>query len=114
MQIAQNALLDKAWIELLPMAGTVAGLMLLTRCMTPAQLHKSLKWDIYLTIACAIGISKALENSGVAKMIATGIVDLGTHADPVFVHCSSIVTFQPQDTGKFGGHIHHLYKTREL
>jgi di/tricarboxylate transporter len=39
-------------------------------------------WDILITIACAFAISKAMENSGVADLLAGYIINLGHNYSP--------------------------------
>eukprot|EP01026_Neomeris_dumetosa_P046441 TRINITY_DN3953_c0_g1_i4.p1 TRINITY_DN3953_c0_g1~~TRINITY_DN3953_c0_g1_i4.p1 ORF type:complete len:658 (-),score=101.78 TRINITY_DN3953_c0_g1_i4:389-2092(-) len=55
-----------------------AGVMLATRCLSGDQARASIKWDVYITIAAAFGLSTALEKSGGAEAIADLLVDIGT------------------------------------
>ena len=41
-----------------------------------------ISWDILITIACAFAISRAMVNSGVADVIAHGIIDMSDDYGP--------------------------------
>jgi len=55
-----------AWIKLFP----------------PKKYTKYISWDILITIACAFGISKAMENSGFATVVAEGIIGMAHNLGP--------------------------------
>ena len=59
-------------------------IMAWTKIFPPKKYTKYISWDILITIACAFAISKAMENSGFASMIARHIIsmadDLGPYA----------------------------------
>lgn len=81
---------DRAWIAMAILAGMVAlatlrgemlgaaaiaaGAMVLFRCVTPSQARSSLDLSTLITIAASLGISKAVEESGLATFIGEGIV----------------------------------------
>jgi di/tricarboxylate transporter len=46
--------------------------------LTQQEVRDSINWEIYVTIAGAFGIGKALVNSGVAGGVATGLASVGT------------------------------------
>lgn len=49
----------------------------------PARKYtKFISWDILITIACAFAISKAIENSGLARMAAGGIISMSETSSP--------------------------------
>ena len=48
----------------------VAGLMLITRCISAGDARRSVQWDVLLTIVAAFGIGAGLEKSGAAHAIA--------------------------------------------
>eukprot|EP01025_Chloroclados_australasicus_P010269 TRINITY_DN140_c1_g1_i2.p1 TRINITY_DN140_c1_g1~~TRINITY_DN140_c1_g1_i2.p1 ORF type:complete len:897 (-),score=140.21 TRINITY_DN140_c1_g1_i2:813-3503(-) len=54
-----------------------AAVMLFTKCLSGDQARNSIKWDVYITIAAAFGVSNALEDSGGAKAIANLLVSIG-------------------------------------
>ena len=53
-----------------------AGLMILTGCCSANQAEKSLDLTVILTIAASFALGMALEKTGVAKYLASNIVDL--------------------------------------
>ncbi|QDU31187.1 Sodium-dependent dicarboxylate transporter SdcS [Anatilimnocola aggregata] len=66
-------------IEVLPVvvaAFLVAGLMILTRCLSVENARKSINWEVLLAIAAAFALGKALEVSGAAKQVADGLLSL--------------------------------------
>jgi len=60
-------------------------LMLITRCVTVNQAKRSLDMNVLVTIACAFGISKGLQNSGAAAAIADFLINLVKGFGPVGV-----------------------------
>jgi di/tricarboxylate transporter len=64
-------------LEILPVvvaAFLVAGLMILTRCVSVENARKSINWEVLLAIAAAFALGKALEASGSAKSVADGLL----------------------------------------
>ncbi len=55
----------------------VAGLMMLTRCISVGEARRSVSLDVLLIIAAAFGLGSALEASGAAASIAHVLVDAG-------------------------------------
>lgn len=51
-------------------------IMAWTKIFPPKKYTKYISWDILITIACAFAISKALENSGLASLIATHVISM--------------------------------------
>jgi len=54
-----------------------AALMLLTGCINVAQAHRSLDLPVLITIAGSFALGAALAKTGVAALLASGIVSLG-------------------------------------
>lgn len=52
-----------------------AAVLLLTRTVTPTEARRSIEMNVLIVIACAFGISKALDKTGVASFLAGAIVD---------------------------------------
>ncbi|MBI1369277.1 MAG: SLC13 family permease [Planctomycetes bacterium] len=84
---------DRAWIALLIMAGMVfiaamgwvdmiqaaliAGLaMIATRCCNASGARRSIDWQLLIVIATALGLGRAVEVSGAAKVIAHHVIGL--------------------------------------
>lgn len=57
-------------------------IMAWTHIFPPRKYTKYISWDILITIACAFAISKAMENSGVADLLAGYIIRLGHDHGP--------------------------------
>ena len=60
-------------------------IMAWTHIFPPRKYTKYISWDILITIACAFAISKAMENSGVADMLAGHIIELGHNHGPYVI-----------------------------
>ena len=52
-----------------------AAVLLLTRTVTPTEARRSIEMNVLIVIACAFGISKALDKTGAASYLAGAIVD---------------------------------------
>lgn len=57
-------------------------IMAWTKLFPARKYTKYISWDILITIACAFAISRAMVNSGVADMIAKGIIDMSDDYGP--------------------------------
>ena len=53
-------------------------IMAWTKIFPPKKYTKYISWDILITIACAFAISKAMENSGFAALIARHIIGMSS------------------------------------
>lgn len=53
-----------------------------TRIFPPKKYTKYISWDILITIACAFAISKAMENSGFAAMLASRMISMADSMGP--------------------------------
>jgi len=53
-----------------------AVVLIFSKCISPSVAHKSVHWNVLLIIASAFGISRALENSGVAHFLADKLIFL--------------------------------------
>ncbi len=51
-----------------------ASVLLLTRTVTPTEARRSIEMNVLIVIACAFGISKALDKTGAATYIAQSII----------------------------------------
>ncbi len=52
-----------------------AGLMVATRCISSSGARRSVEWQVLVTIAAAIGVGQALDNSGIAQIVAEAIAN---------------------------------------
>lgn len=57
-------------------------IMAWTKSFPPKKYTKYISWDILITIACAFGISKALDNSGLAALIANNVISMADSFGP--------------------------------
>jgi len=55
---------------------SVAGLMIMTQCLTAAEARSALDIQLIVTIASALGLGNALWESGAAEMIADGLISV--------------------------------------
>lgn len=62
-------------LPVLVVVGTAALLLIVSNCINHKDAQTSIEWPVLLIIASAFGISKALENSGVAQFLAMEIID---------------------------------------
>jgi di/tricarboxylate transporter len=62
----------------------VAGLMMLSRCISVGDARRTVQLDVLLTIAAAFGLGRALDSSGAAASIGDLIVHLTGQGAPVF------------------------------
>ncbi|MFA6239676.1 MAG: SLC13 family permease [Candidatus Hydrogenedentales bacterium] len=67
-------LLVTEWVGTAAAAFLIAGLMILTRCISAADARESVDWQTLITIAASFGIGKGMENSGLVEHIAHGVV----------------------------------------
>ena len=70
-------------------AFVIGGLMVITRCISVSDARQSVDWQTLITIAASFGLGKAIENSGLANLIASGMyqglgaLNLGPELGPV-------------------------------
>jgi di/tricarboxylate transporter len=69
-------LMTTGWIETMTAAAMVAILMIMTGCLSAGDARRSVEWNVLITIGAAFGVGKAIENSGVAQLLASQIVGL--------------------------------------
>lgn len=66
-------------------AAVTVVLMALMKIFTPKKYTKPINWDVLITIACAIGVSRALQNSGAADFIARSTINISKGFGPLGV-----------------------------
>ena len=74
--VAMIAVYTAGVTELLVAAIFAASIMIACGALSEQEARDAIKWDVIVTIAAAFGMSKALQNSGVAGIIAKTLVDL--------------------------------------
>lgn len=60
-------------------------LMAMMKIFSPKKYTKPINWDVLITIACAFGISRALQNSGAADVIAHTTINISQEMGPLGV-----------------------------
>jgi len=75
--LAMIALYTAGVMELFTAAILAAAVMIASGTMTQQEARAAVKWDVLVCIAGAFGVSKAMQNSGVAEEIAKKLVYLG-------------------------------------
>jgi len=75
--VGMIALFTSEVLHLVVAAMIASILMVLMGVMSEDEARKSLNWNIYVTIACAFGVGKAMVASGLAESIASALVNLG-------------------------------------
>ncbi|MFB6317414.1 SLC13 family permease [Saccharicrinis sp. FJH54] len=69
-------LFDKIPLDMFFFAAMATVLMVWTRILPAQKYTKAISWDVIITIACAFGVSKALNNSGAADVVATFTINI--------------------------------------
>ena len=63
-------------LPLLPCALLAAFAMLLFRCCSPDQAMKAINWDILIVFAGSVALGLAIQKTGIAERMASGILDI--------------------------------------
>lgn len=58
------------WLPISIAAFLAAGILILTRCVSAAQAHRSVEWPLLIVIGAAFGVATAMEKTGVAAAVA--------------------------------------------
>jgi di/tricarboxylate transporter len=64
------------WLSMLNAALLAAAAMLATGCCSFGQARKSVEWNVLIVIAAALGLGRALDKTGAAETISTGMLSL--------------------------------------
>jgi di/tricarboxylate transporter len=76
--VAMVAAAGFEWLSMLN-AGLVAAVaMILTGCCTPSEARRGIEWEVLIVIGAALGLGKALDQSGVARAIASGLIGVAS------------------------------------
>jgi di/tricarboxylate transporter len=80
--VAPDSLNLKSLLPVIALIGAVA--MVGTGCLTARRAYRAIDWSILIFMIGAISLGKAMENTGVAKLVGEGLVhgliDFGPHA----------------------------------
>lgn len=81
-------------MSLLQCAFIAAAAMLIFRCCSPDQAMKAINWDILMVFAGSVVLGLAIQNTGIAQRLATGILDVcGTNPIVVMTAVCLVGTF---------------------
>ncbi len=78
-------------ITMLHAALVAAVLLVAFRCVSVEEARNAVRFDVLITIACALGICKGLQNSGVAETVAALVINAVHGIGPVGVLASVYV-----------------------
>jgi len=78
-------LLSTGFVSTVMAAFLVAGLMIITRCVSVAEARQSIDLRTLVTIAAAFGFGAALEESGLVAVVAHGVVNRADIWGPIAV-----------------------------
>lgn len=94
VMIAMVALSALGVMPLLQCAILAVFAMLIFRCCTPEQAMRSVNWDILMIFACSAVLGLAIQKTGIAERLATGILDVcGTNPIVVMSAICIVGTF---------------------
>lgn len=94
IMIAMVVLSALGIMPLLQSAFLAAGAMVLFRCCSVDQAMKSINWEILMVFACSAVLGLAIQKTGIAEWLATGVLDVcGTNPFVVMTAVCFVATF---------------------
>jgi di/tricarboxylate transporter len=72
-------------IDMFLLAACVTTIMFYAKIISPKNYTGAVNWDVLITIACAFGISKGVQNSGLADLMASEMIGIAKHIGPITV-----------------------------
>lgn len=70
----------------LPVAVILASVVVfVTRCITPDEAYREVEWKAIILIGSMLAFGNAMEHTGTAKYLASVLVDLAGHANPLWL-----------------------------
>lgn len=82
IMVAMVAASAAGLVSLVTAALVAVGLMIATRCLTAGEARRSMDLPVLVTIAAAFGVGRALDESGAAAVIASGLVEVAEPLGP--------------------------------
>jgi di/tricarboxylate transporter len=76
LMVGLVALMVSGFVDPTLAAFATAGLMVATGCISTSDARQSVDWSVLVMIAASFGLGTALEQSGAAKVIAEGLVNV--------------------------------------
>ena len=83
--VALIALMATGVVRTVTAAFLIAGLMVMTRCISAADARQGIDWQTLITIGSAFGLGKALVNSGCVEFVARTVVSHASSLGPLAV-----------------------------
>lgn len=80
--VALIGLMSTNYIPTVIAAAFISLLMVAGGCLSTSEARRSVEWSTLITIACAFGVGKALENSGAAAAVAKTFVEMTGDSGP--------------------------------
>jgi di/tricarboxylate transporter len=78
--------LAAAKVVALPVATLLGALLVFaTRCITPEEAYREIEWKALILIGCMLSLGAAMDDTGAARWLAAGIVDVAGRADPFWL-----------------------------
>jgi len=74
---AMIAVVTLEWLSMVVTAMLAAGLMIMTRCCSANTARRNVDWPLLVVIAAALGIGRALDKTGAARIIAETLLRIG-------------------------------------
>ncbi|UCG15611.1 MAG: SLC13 family permease [Phycisphaerales bacterium] len=71
---AMVAVVTLGWMSMLVASMLAAGLMIITRCCSTDAARRSVDWSVLIVIAAALGIGRAIDQTGTARVIAETVL----------------------------------------
>ncbi len=94
IMIAMVAVSALGYMSMLQAALLAAVAMVVTRCCTSSQAISSIDWNIIIVFAGSVAIGKAIEQTGIAQVIAGGLLEFcGTNPYVVLFMVCLVATF---------------------
>lgn len=66
------------WLSMIEAGMLAAGGMILTRCCTSQMARRSVDWSILVAIAASLAIGQAIQTTGLADVLATGLTKISS------------------------------------
>lgn len=82
--LALIVVMSTGWLDPVVGSALAAVAMVLTRCINTGDARQSIEWPVLITIAASFGVGTALEKSGAAATIASGVVPLANAIGPAW------------------------------
>jgi len=73
---AMVTVVTAGWVSMFQAALVAAGLMVLARCCSLSEARQNIDWSVLVVIAASFGLGRALQATGAAEAVASGLIGL--------------------------------------